>query len=111
MTDTSNVIISGLTNAGARILSSAQMGEDIIFTKMKIGDGNITTQDTANLTDLINPIENLDIENYEIISNDDNSVVLKFTSFVKQAESSYYFRELGLFAIDPETNQEIFIRI
>ena len=107
MTDTSNVIISGLTNAGARILSSAQMGEDIIFTKMKIGDGNITTQDTANLTDLINPIENLDIENYEIISNDDNSVVLKFTSFVKQAESSYYFRELGLFAIDPETNQEI----
>ena len=107
MTDTSDVIISGLTNAGARILSSAQMGDDIVFTKMKIGDGSITTQDTANLTDLINPIENLDIENYEILTNDDNSVALKLSSFVKQAENSYYFRELGLFAIDPQTNEEV----
>ncbi len=104
-----NKIISGMTNEGLRLLALSQSDETkkITFRKFKIGDGALTNENPAELNDLINIIDELEIEEREVIKGDDGTVSLKVSSIVKQAEQGYYFRELGLFVIDPETNQEV----
>ena len=44
------------TTRGKQIELQGIEGQQIIFTKIKIGDGRITTQSPSQLTDLINVI-------------------------------------------------------
>lgn len=93
-----------MTNAGLSILAQAQLGAKIQFTKLKIGDGYLSaSQDPKTLTDLINVIDNLAIAEWSM--SDDTTI--KVTGLVVQGELGYNFREIGLFAIDPSTNQEV----
>ena len=97
-------IKTGMTNAGLSILAQAQLGAKIQFTKLKIGDGYLSaSQDPKTLTDLINVIDNLAIAEWSM--SDDTTI--KVTGLVVQGELGYNFREIGLFAIDPSTNQEV----
>ena len=56
-----STIQTGLTTAGHSILTQAQLGASITFTKVKIGDGELGTLNPATLTDLINPLQELGI--------------------------------------------------
>lgn len=97
-------IITGITNAGLSILAQAQLGAQIQFTKIKIGDGFLEEgQDPAQLTDLINTVDELGIYNWTM--SDDSTI--KVTGLITQGELGFYFREIGLFAIDPSTNLEV----
>lgn len=97
-------VITGITNAGLSILAQAQLGAKIQFTKIKIGDGELSEgQDPSELTDLINTVNELGIYNWTM--NDDSTI--KVTGLIVQGETGFYFREIGLFAIDPTTNQEV----
>lgn len=96
-------IQTGLTNCGQSILLQSQLGASIKFTKVKIGDGEIGDNDPKSLMDLINPLQELDIYNKEIIDYETISI----TALITQGETGYTFREIGLFAIDPETGSEV----
>ena len=101
-------LISGMTEAGLELLAKSQTGKKIFFTRMKIGNGTITDEiNFAELTDLINVIEAIEIKASEIIEQEDKTVALKVSSVAIQKDYDYYFREIGLFAIDPDTEEEI----
>lgn len=102
-------IISGMTNEGLRLLALSQADENkkIIFSRFKIGEGFLSDENPAELTDLINSIGELDIDECKILKADDGSISLRVSSVIKQADQGYYFRELGLFAYDPDTNEEV----
>ena len=101
-------LISGMTEAGLELLAKSQTGKKIFFTRMKVGTGRISENTNfAELTDLINPIEAIEIQASEIIKQNDGSVALKVSSVAMQKDEDYYFREIGLYAIDPDTEDEI----
>ena len=97
-------VVTGITNAGLSILAQAQLGANIQFTKIKIGDGQLSEgQDPAELTDLINSVNELGIYNWSMSGDS----TIKVTGLIVQGETGFYFREIGLFAIDPSTEQEV----
>ena len=98
-----STIQTGLTTAGHSILTQAQLGASITFTKVKIGDGELGTLNPATLTDLINPLQELGI--YDKSKVDEQNISI--TALITQGETGYTFREIGLFAIDPETQLEV----
>jgi len=101
MADTT--IKTGMTNIGLNIVAQSQLGATIQFTKVKIGDGVITTQDPAELTDLIHATNTLGILDGAILNNS----TVRIGAVIPQAATGYYFREIGLFAINPATGQEV----
>ena len=100
---TDSTIQTGLTTAGHSILTQAQLGATITFTKVKIGDGELGTLDPETLTDLINPVQELGIYKKDNIDYETVSI----TALITQSEAGYTFREIGLFAIDPDTGAEV----
>ena len=100
---TDTTIQTGLTTIGQSILTQSQLGAVIEFTKVKIGDGELGNLDPAGLTDLINPLQELGIYDKDKI----NEQTMSITALITQSETGYTFREIGLFAIDPETGLEV----
>lgn len=85
-----------LTESGKDLLIRCIGGEQIVFTRFKIGNGELRDTDPKTLTDLLNttlefPIAKADTsqEGYIQLSGD-------FTS--SSIESDFYWRELGIFA-------------
>lgn len=100
-------IIQGMTKRGADLLFSSQKSSSTIeFTKLKVGDGYITDETVSELNDLIHAIDEIEIESTDIFDENGN-VSMVVNGHVHQIESDFYFRELGLFAIDPETKEEV----
>jgi hypothetical protein len=100
---TDTTIQTGLTRIGQSILTQAQLGKSITFTKVKIGDGELGSLDPADLTDLINPLQELGIYDKDSIDEQTMSI----TALITQSETGYTFREIGLFAIEPNTGLEV----
>ncbi len=100
---TDTTIQTGLTKIGQSILTQAQLGANLAFTKVKIGDGELGDIDPSDLTDLINPLQELGIYDKDKIDEQTMSI----TALITQSETGYTFREIGLFAIDPETGLEV----
>lgn len=99
-------IIQGMTNNGLRLLGLSQEKTVIEFTKFKVGDGFITDENLSELNDLVNVIDEIPIESTDVLE-DNGQVSMVFNGKVHQIKEDFYFRELGLYAIDPETNKEV----
>lgn len=99
-------IIQGMTNHGQRLLALCQTGTIIEFTKLKVGDGFITDQNLSELNDLVHVIDEIPIESTDILEENDK-VSMVANGQVHQITEDFYFRELGLYAIDPETEKEV----
>lgn len=100
---TDTTIQTGLTKNGQSILLQSQLGANVKFTKVKIGDGKLGDIEPTALTDLINPLQELEIYDKENI----DYKTISITALITQSETGYTFREIGLFAVDPETDKEV----
>lgn len=88
------------TNAGKKLQARALSGDaQITFTQMGLGDGELATQSISALTDLINPIKKIDISDLRVINPD--QVQLKAV-FQNIGMVGFFWREVGLFAADPD---------
>lgn len=88
--------IPNLTNIGKSLLVRAIGGETITFTRFKIGDGRLRTNQTEeSLTDLISPKVSFDIN--ELDASQDGYVSLTGTFDSGDITSDFDWRELGLF--------------
>lgn len=87
-----------LTNGGRRLLSLAQTGEQLIFTRFQLGDGTLTGLEIER-TALVSPKDDLEIARLRV--NGDGTCTI---GAIRDADApgGYYFRELGLWAQDPE---------
>lgn len=87
------------TAAGRALQARAIAGDDLNFTKMQLGDGQLGSQSIENLTALINSVATVGIIGMSRSGN-----YAKITSLFSNAELStgFYWREIGLFAADPD---------
>lgn len=95
-----------LTNAGRNLLARAIAGAKLNFTRAAIGDGEITTQDQTELTNLINLKKYLPIQSIlKTESIGTCEVVMEMSN--SGLSSGFFVREYGLFANDPDSGAEI----
>ena len=96
-----------LTNAGRTIIAKALTGKPLKFTRACAGDGYIS-EDTnvRTMTDIIKPHRDMEIAKMNIppfIGTAEITVILNN----KDMTAGFFFREVGLFAEDPDTGEEV----
>ncbi len=100
--------ITYITTQGAILAAKTLQSKTLSFSKFSIGSGEITegsVEEIKALTALVNPNLNFDIT--KINRETDTQVTVRGLFKNTDAEESFYLRELGLFAIDPDTQEEI----
>ena len=95
-----------LTNSGKSLLAKAQTGKLLKFTRIAIGDGTLTEEeDFENLESLKNEKLSLDIQALKKLEN--NNTKITFTLTNEDIENGFYWKELGVIAKDPDTQEEV----
>lgn len=97
-----------ITTQGAILAAKTLQSKTISFSRFAIGSGEIADPSVENikaLTGLVSSKLNFDIT--KIKRETDTQVTVRGLFKNTDAEESFYLRELGLFAIDPDTQQEI----
>ena len=98
-----------ITNKGIELESLAQAGTPINFTKFVLGDGTLDGP-IAPMTNVINPIMNVPVVRCKVSdSNTNRKVTIGFDLLIEQVQTAFYMREIGLFAEDPNTHQDILV--
>ncbi len=93
-----------ITNAGAILAAKTLESKVISFTKFAIGEGE-SPEDVRTATDLTSKIIDLDITS--ITRDTETQVTARCLFRNTDASKSFYFKELGLYAQDPDTQEEI----
>ena len=96
-----------LTTQGRNLLALALTGKPLVFSRAYCGDGTLPPgQDTTSLTALISPKRELPIQSINTLQGIGTcEVVLEMSN--KNLTQGFFVREYGLFAIHPDTQQEI----
>lgn len=93
------------TNKGKQLYASCLAGKnEIIFTNIKLGDGELMGQAIADLEDLVNPIKTIVLNDKKLIGNDQVLIRAVFKNI--DIDTGFYWREVGLYAQDPENPQD-----
>lgn len=95
-----------ITNNGRDLLAKALTGKKLEFTRVIIGDGTLTSQNVLTMTGLINQKKILPIVQLNKTQNIGTAEVICEVSNAGLT-AGFWVREFGLFARDPDTNQEI----
>jgi len=94
-------INNDITTDGLRVLARGQTGSNILFTKIVLGDGFLTEgQQIRDLTNVVHQVVELDITKCTVNSN--GKAVIGGTFDNREVSAGFYFRELALFAADPD---------
>ena len=93
-----------ITNNGLDMIALSQSGAKLIFTKIKLGDGQIGDNDVMKLTDIINERMTSQISSIEAKGN--GQIAIKFTVDNSELTSGFFVREIGIFAKINETGEE-----
>ena len=92
------------TNKGRILQSKCMLGKPLNFTKIIIGDGELNGKVIQELETLLSP--KLEIPITRLVTVDTAKVKIggKFNN--SNLANGFYYRELGLFATDPDSNVE-----
>ena len=101
-----NTIDFILTTAADELISKVLSGKTLNFTRMAVGDGFSYDINVAKgFKNVVNEVLSLDITKKETLSPKS----VKITSAFKNtdAQKEFYYREVGLYAQDPDTGEEV----
>lgn len=87
-----------LTNAGKALYYDNMAGTQIVFTTIQLGSGNISGP-IAPMTALVTPVVTIDAE-AKSVSGQYAEISGHFSN--AQLADGFYFREIGVFAADPD---------
>ena len=93
-----------ITKQGALLAAKTLQGKAIKFDHAEIGSGNLSGN-AGDKTSLTTKVLECDISKVEIMNNAQASVSFIFKN--TDAKNAFYFREIGLFAIDPDTKAKV----
>lgn len=95
-----------LTNAGRNILAKALLGKTLKFTRAWAGDGYIPEGvDVREMTQIVKPHREMQIAEMSIPPHIGTAKITVILSN-KELTTGFFFREVGLFAEDPDTGAE-----
>lgn len=92
------------TDRGRLLQAKAQTGKQLNFTKIQLGDGALGGQAIQPLSALISPKKNVAITTIKI---GEGTATVGGILNNSDITTGFYWREVGLFARDPDTNAEI----
>lgn len=95
-----------ITSRGIALQAKAQQGTTLNYSRIAVGDGNLTGQPLANLTALINQRMSLGITKVKYLAPD--KVTLGATLSNQGITLGFYFREIGIYAIDPDLGEILY---
>lgn len=96
-----------ITNAGLLLLAKAQAGAELTFTKIVIGSGYLPSGTTPrNIEAVVEPVTTLDIVKKEI--NEDRTATIGGVFTNAEITKEFYYRELALFAQDPDLGEILY---
>ena len=101
-----NTIDFILTTAADELISKVLSGKTLNFTRMAVGDGFSYDINVAKgFKNVVNEVLSLDITKKETLSPSS----VRITSVFKNtdAQKEFYYREVGLYAQDPDTGEEV----
>lgn len=98
-----------ITTNGLSIQYKAQTGKELKFTKFILGDGTYTGS-IRDLTALVSPKETANVKRLSVTGTGNNKkVIIGFDIDTSKITTGFYLREIGLYAKDPDTNEEVLI--
>lgn len=95
------------TTRGKVLQSKAQAGTKLNFTKLAIGDGELGSQSVLELTDLKNKKLDIPISALKVLTGGIASVGGTFTN--ENIDTGFYWREVGLYATDPDIGEILYV--
>ena len=93
-----------ITKQGALLAAKTLQGKKIEFDHAEIGSGNLSGN-AVDKTSLTTKVLECPIKKVEI--TEDTQAKVSFIFKNTDAKSAFYFREIGLFAIDPDTKAKV----
>jgi len=93
------------TQKGRALQSKAIAGATLVFTKIQMGSGELGSQSQITLTALIHPEVTLDIVK---ITRTVDYVTLRGNFSNAQTSTGFYWREMGIFANDPDLGEILY---
>lgn len=94
------------TNRGKVLQAKATAGAELKFTKISMGDGEVTNEDITLLQGLINKVKDIPLSRIEPLNN--GTVNIGGTMSNQDVTTGFYFRELGLYALDPDLGEILY---
>ena len=94
------------TNRGKALQAKAVAGTQLNFTRIGVGDGQLGSQDISDLTALIDEIKSLSITSIKVLTG--GIAAIKGVLTNQGLATGFYFRELGLFATDPDLGEILY---
>lgn len=85
-----------ITRSGLDMIAKSQTGDQLIFTGIKIGDGQIGEQSIPDMTDLINPKKDVPI-NSVTAKTDGHAEILGIIDN-EDVDTGFFVREIGIYA-------------
>ena len=101
----STFTLNSITVQGLNVIAKLVAGSTLEFTRIAIGDGAMPSDKTPlTVTNLTNRLFDVDITKVEHNGNQSATVTGIFSN--ADRETGFFYRELGLFAKDPDTQAE-----
>ncbi len=94
------------TNKGRALQVKASIGTQLKFTRIAVGDGQLSGQVTEELVALIHEVKSLNINELKKISGYQAKVGGVLTN--QGLATGFYWRELGVFAQDPDLGEILY---
>jgi hypothetical protein len=95
----------GLTNKGRALQAKAQAGVELVYTKAVIGDGNLGNQSIGPLTNVISAKKTYPLTRFNYTGN---MASIGFDLTNQDVTTGFYFREIGIFATDPDEGEILY---
>jgi hypothetical protein len=95
----------GLTNKGRALQAKAQAGVELVYTKAVIGDGNLGNQSIGPLTNVISAKKTYPLTRFSYTGN---MASVGFDLTNQDVTTGFYFREIGIFATDPDEGEILY---
>ena len=93
-----------ITRKGSILAAKTLEGKKVEFDHAEIGSGTLT-EDPRDRTSLVTKVLQCDINNIVITAENQAQISFLFKNI--DAPNSFYFREIGLYAIDPDTKEKV----
>lgn len=101
----STFTLNSITVQGLNVIAKLVAGSRLEFTRIAIGDGAMPSDKTPlTVTDLTHKLFDVDINS--VVNNNNGSATVMGVFSNTASETGFFYRELGLFAKDPDTKKE-----
>lgn len=95
-----------LTNKGRNLQAKAQLGTSLHFTRIGLGDYDIGGESILDLSSLKHEVKSLPIVKLKLLFGGKAVVGAVFSN--EDMRSGFYWREIGVFANDPENGEILY---